>query len=247
MRYWSAGELVRACGITVRALHHYDDIGLLTPGERTSAGHRRYDESDVRRLYRIRALRQLGVPLDRIGRALDDDVPGLRDLLTAQLADLESRAHRLAELRDRVHSLLTGLEDGVPPVDGCLTALETLSLFDTYLNPEQRDALAARRAELGRDRVDDLREEWFGVLGELRRHQRADTPATDPEVRRLADRWDAIGEALQPPGDGVKARVADLWRDHGDRIGERFSTRVGWDPTAVADVLAYLNLIRSTR
>jgi DNA-binding transcriptional MerR regulator len=62
-RRWRVGELAAAAGVTVRALHHYDGIGLLVPAERTAPGHRLYGEGDVRRLYRIVALRDLGLGL----------------------------------------------------------------------------------------------------------------------------------------------------------------------------------------
>lgn len=62
-RYWRIGELAEATGLTVRTLHHYEHIGLLAPAERTEGHQRLYDERDVRRLYRIRALRDLGLSL----------------------------------------------------------------------------------------------------------------------------------------------------------------------------------------
>ena len=68
---WKIGELARRTGLTVRTLHHYDEIGLLSPAERSDGGHRVYDEADVQRLYRIVSLRSLGFPLDAIARALD--------------------------------------------------------------------------------------------------------------------------------------------------------------------------------
>jgi DNA-binding transcriptional MerR regulator len=54
---WSIGELAAATGLTVRTLHHYDEIGLARPSLRTHAGHRRYTATDVRRLHRVLALR----------------------------------------------------------------------------------------------------------------------------------------------------------------------------------------------
>lgn len=45
--FWSTGDLTRAGGVTVRMLHHYDEIGLLVPGGRTAGGHRRYTTADV--------------------------------------------------------------------------------------------------------------------------------------------------------------------------------------------------------
>ncbi|TMR24146.1 MerR family transcriptional regulator [Nonomuraea turkmeniaca] len=75
--------------MTIRTLYHYDEIGLVGAGERTAAGHRRYTEADLRRLYRVRALRGLGLSLDEIAEVLkepSDDLTALRGLLGAQLA-----------------------------------------------------------------------------------------------------------------------------------------------------------------
>ena len=62
-RRWKVGELASATGLTVRTLHHYERIGLLSPAQRTEGNQRLYDEGDVVRLYRIRALRDLGLSL----------------------------------------------------------------------------------------------------------------------------------------------------------------------------------------
>ena len=70
------GELARAAGVTVRALHHYDELGLLVPSERTQGGHRLYAAADVERLYRLLALRGIGLPLEEIGHALVPGRPG---------------------------------------------------------------------------------------------------------------------------------------------------------------------------
>jgi MerR family transcriptional regulator, thiopeptide resistance regulator len=240
---WSAGQLARAAGVTVRTLHHYDDIGLLVPCERTATGHRRYTADDVRRLYRIRALRQLGVPLDRIADALD--AGDLRTVITAQLADLDTRARHLDELRRQVRGLLDTTD---PHPARLLDALERMSLLDTYLTRGQRDALAARRDELGEQAIDRMRAEWAGLAAELHRHQQADTPVTDPDVQRIVTRWNEIGEAFQTGDQAtdhrVRDRLADLWRDHGDRIADDLDHRTGWH---TADLLSYLGKARAAR
>lgn len=68
---WKVGQLAASTGLTVRALHHYDHLGLVQPSARTPAGYRLYVESDVERLYQVLALRQLGLPLEAIGEVLD--------------------------------------------------------------------------------------------------------------------------------------------------------------------------------
>lgn len=59
-------------GVSVRTLHHYDQIGLVTPSRRTAAGYRVYDDADVERLYRVLTHRELGFSLERIATLLDD-------------------------------------------------------------------------------------------------------------------------------------------------------------------------------
>ena len=146
-RRWSIGELARATGMTVRALRHYDEIGLLRAGERTASGHRRYTGADVRRLYRIRVLRGLGLPLEEIARVLGDTgIPQLRDLLATQLRDLEAHAEHVGRLRDRLHGLLARLDDDrMPDPAEFMATLETMSMYETYFTQEQRDRLAEHR------------------------------------------------------------------------------------------------------
>jgi DNA-binding transcriptional MerR regulator len=64
------GELAKRTGLTVRALHHYDAIGLLSPSARSDAGYRLYNEADIARLHRILALRRFGLALADIGTTL---------------------------------------------------------------------------------------------------------------------------------------------------------------------------------
>lgn len=86
---WKVGELAKTTGLTVRALHHYDKLGLLVPSERTEGGHRLYAEEDVRRLYRILALRQVGLPLTEIASLLDGEDPGLTAIVRRHLERVE--------------------------------------------------------------------------------------------------------------------------------------------------------------
>src|SRR6185436_8546401 len=94
-RRWRIGELADATGLTVRTLHHYEHLGLLAPPARTEGRQRLYDEDDVRRLYRIRALRDLGLSLTDIRRTIDDDRATLTDVLRAHRARVDAEIKRL--------------------------------------------------------------------------------------------------------------------------------------------------------
>ncbi|WP_300609977.1 MerR family transcriptional regulator [Trebonia sp.] len=108
---WKVGALARASGLTVRTLHHYDHIGLLSPSARTAAGHRLYTPADVARLYRITLLRSLGFPLEQIASALDDPEWQLAAAMRPHLEHTRERAAAAARLCGRLpqarHHLIT--------------------------------------------------------------------------------------------------------------------------------------------
>lgn len=105
------GEVARLTGVTVRTLHHYDELGLLVPSGRTAAGYRRYAYADLVRLQQVLGYRSLGLSLEEIAAILDD--PGVDAVdqlrrthallgvrigeLTRQLAAIEKtmEAHRM--------------------------------------------------------------------------------------------------------------------------------------------------------
>src|SRR5690348_4993632 len=84
---WKAGALAQATGLTVRTLHHYDEIGLLRPSRRLAGGHRLYDAEDVARLYRIIRLRQLGFPLSQVADVLAEPEWQLAPAIERHLAE----------------------------------------------------------------------------------------------------------------------------------------------------------------
>jgi DNA-binding transcriptional MerR regulator/uncharacterized glyoxalase superfamily protein PhnB len=88
--YWRVGELSAATGLTVRTLHHYNQIGLLTPARRSGGGHRLYSAEDVRRLMFIVILRRAGLPLSEIKDVLERDEIDVAALIDRQAKDLES-------------------------------------------------------------------------------------------------------------------------------------------------------------
>ncbi|MET7855830.1 MerR family transcriptional regulator [Streptomyces sp. NPDC005318] len=250
-RRWSIGELAHASGVTVRALYHYDEIGLLTAGERTASGHRRYTEGDLRRLYRVRALRALGLSLDEIAGVLADsaadDLGTMRDLLTAQLRDLEEQAARIEQLTHRIHGLVRQLDDSsMPDPDQFMTTLEMISVFETGFTQEQQEQLAERRAELGPEAVESARHRWAGLVEQLLVHVRDDTPVDDPQVQDLVRRWDELGatfHADDEQGERTKAAARRMWQENSGEI----SRRLPWPADRMAALVGYLERVRQAR
>jgi DNA-binding transcriptional MerR regulator len=153
-RTWKIGDLARTTGLTVRTLHHYDQLGLLSPAARSDGGHRCYTDDDVKRLHRIVALRSLGISLEEIGLLLDgrDDPLGL---LRRQLDIVDERIRHAVGLRARLVSLLQGLNRRVEPsTEQLLALIEETVVMNEPLTPE-------RIAELKHER-----ERYLGELSE---------------------------------------------------------------------------------
>ena len=132
---WKVGAVASASGLTVRALHHYDHIGLLCPSHRTSAGHRLYTADDVTRLYRISLLRRLGFPLAQIGHVLDDPKWDLRTTIERHLADTQRRAEIATRLRDRLSDMVTELgRQENPSPETLFGALEEMAMLDSAVH-----------------------------------------------------------------------------------------------------------------
>jgi DNA-binding transcriptional MerR regulator len=132
---WKVGTLARATGQTIRALHYYDQIGLLTPSRRTSAGHRLYDAADVARLYRISLLRRLGFPLDQISSVLEDPEWQLPAAVDRHLSHTQNRAVIAARLCTRLAAMAAELaRQDNPSPEQLFATLEEMTMLDPAIH-----------------------------------------------------------------------------------------------------------------
>jgi DNA-binding transcriptional MerR regulator len=103
MKEYTVGEVAGLSHVSVRTLHHYDDIGLLTPSGRSAAGYRLYSGADLRRLQQVLLYRELDFGLDEIAQILADPDAAAGDHLRRQHRMLRQR-----QARDR--ALLCAIE-----------------------------------------------------------------------------------------------------------------------------------------
>lgn len=143
-RELSVGELAQATGLTVRALHHYDRLGLLSPS-RDPGGRRTYGPDDVRRLHQIIALRGFGLSLAEIARLLDGTGTDLRSLLERQLEQTEERIAAAQRLR----GTLLGVLDALPAsIEQIVELIEVMITMDRKFTPEQLEQMTQQRKEM---------------------------------------------------------------------------------------------------
>jgi DNA-binding transcriptional MerR regulator len=165
-RTWWVSELAEATGLSVRALHHYDEIGLLHPSHRSSAGHRLYVADDVRRLHRIVALRGFGLSLAEIGQVLDGVLTDPRDLIRRQLDQVEEQIAVAIRLRRSLLGVLGGLDSAhEPSAQKLIELIEVMTTMTRSLTTEELEELSENR----RRRAEKMSPEEFAAAAEARR------------------------------------------------------------------------------
>ncbi|MBH1964832.1 MAG: MerR family transcriptional regulator [Comamonadaceae bacterium] len=202
------GELARRTGLTVRALRHYDDIALLVPSERSSGGYRLYGQKDVARLYRIQALRRLGLSLADIHGLLDNAAGGISEVVTQQVAQLEREIEQASMLRTHLLTLQSQLQASKEPgIDDWLLALESMVAGSKYLSDDEQRTLKTQREGF----ADAVAPERAELLALLQRLVAAGVSPENPQAQILAQRW--IGLLLEEAG-GDEALLMKLYAMH---------------------------------
>jgi DNA-binding transcriptional MerR regulator len=189
------GAVARMAGITVRTLHHYDEIGLLSPGVRSAAGYRRYAEADIERLQRILFFRELGFGLDEIGKIMTDGGTDASAHLRRQHAMLLDRIARLKRMAAAVEKAMEARTMGIH-----LTPDERLEVFGDF-DPDEHAAEAEERwgdtdayresarrtASYTKADWQRMKEESAAPVNQLAAAMRAGTPADSVEAMDAAE------------------------------------------------------------
>ena len=186
---WKIGDLARATGLTVRTLHHWDDLGLVAPAREAFSGHRYYTGADVERVYQVLALRRLGVALDTIGAVLADAVP-LEVVLSRHLAAVQSQLTELTRLRASLQATLTAAEDRTSA--DLLTLIRKVIVVDKtvekYFTPDQLAELAQRQ-ESEAEQIAQVQHAWPDLIARVQNAVENGVDPTSEEGRALGKEW----------------------------------------------------------
>src|SRR5215203_6580054 len=136
---YTVGGVADLSGVTIRTLHHYDEIGLLSPGGRSDAGYRLYEDSDLERLRTILFYRELGFDLTQISTIIDDPHTDTLGHLRRQRKLLTERIGRLSAMVDAIDYEMEARKLGIR-----LTPEERLEVFGEF-RPEDYAEEAEQR------------------------------------------------------------------------------------------------------
>ena len=204
-RGYQIHEFARLTGLTVRALQHYDHLGLLKP-VRSRAGHRTYSDQDLQALVQILALKSVGVPLRQIAALRRSGGPGLARALHMQRAVLERRRPLLEKAITAIQNVELALEKGEEADPATLRSLIEAVGPQEEVPSLDENAAQALAPPMPRtpDRV-ELRRRWQALLDDVALV--VDTDPAGPEAQAIARRWVDMLQELAGNGAALDAQL----------------------------------------
>jgi DNA-binding transcriptional MerR regulator len=201
----TVGQVAEQLGVTVRTLHHYDEIGLLVPSERTSAGYRLYDSKDITRLQHVVVYRRLGFALEEIALLLDDPSADVGEHLRRQREAVMSRLGEISELVTAIDRALEKEMSG-----NKLTRDEQKELFGDGFSDDYAEEAEQRWGETGA---------WKQSQRRTSRYTKADWV----EVKAEMDANNAAFASAMADGEpATSQRAMDAAEQHRLHIHNRF-------------------------
>lgn len=214
------GELAARAGVSVRTLHHYDEIGLLEPRAGGAGSMRVYGAAEIRRLQQIRSLQSLGLSLTEIATCLDAPTYQPTMTLRQQLQRVVGEIEAAQALRRRLEGLLRHFDAGTEPsTEDLLLAIEAQQSFEKHYTPEQLAALEDRARAFGPEQQRAVEAAWREIFAGFEDALDAGKDIHDPGVITLARRAQELVDAFTQRDPGIEQAVAKVNEE--DRIAQK--------------------------
>ena len=156
MGQYTVAQLARLAGVTIRTLHHYDEIGLLRPATHSNSGYRLYGRGELLKLQQILFFKELDLPLDEIKRSLSSKN-------FDPVSSLKSHREKLIERSRRLQSLLETIDKTILHYDREQNMLSDADIYEGF-SPKQIDEIKTEsRERWGKDRVEAAERKMKGL------------------------------------------------------------------------------------
>jgi MerR family transcriptional regulator, thiopeptide resistance regulator len=214
------GELAKQTGISVRTLHYYDEIGLLSPSGRTDADYRLYAEADIVRLQQIMSLRQLGFSLIEIKECLQKPDFTLHHTIQLHIARLREQIELSHKLLHRLEAIASSSETSIN-IDNLIQTIEAMTMFEKYYTPEQLETLKQRRDSLGEERIHQVENEWETLIAQARAEMEKGTDPASESVQNIARRWRELIAEFTGGNPGIEQSLNTMYQQEGVETASR--------------------------
>jgi MerR family transcriptional regulator, thiopeptide resistance regulator len=216
---YRAQEFAKLAGVTVRALHHYDRLGLLRPKQRSEAGYRLYADRDFARLEQIVVLKFLGMPLKQI-RSLLAAESKLSDALRRQKTVLAEKRRQI----DKAIQAITNAESSFEPNGGqdwrllrfIIQEIEMQNSMDwskKYYSPEAQEKIEERKKRWSPELQERVSSEWAQLFVDVEVAIAAGEDPASKKAQALAARWRKLLEGFTGGEPEIQRGLNKMWAD----------------------------------
>ncbi|NDJ17930.1 MerR family transcriptional regulator [Myxacorys almedinensis] len=216
------GDLAKQTGVSVRTLHYYDEIGLLSPSHRTEAGYRLYGEDDIIRLQQIVSLRQIGFSLEQIRECLGKSEFSPHQVVQLHLSQLKEQMALQQQLYAKLEAIATLLQSTETiSIQEFIQLIEVTTMVSKYYTPEQQDYLKARGEQLGEEQIRQVEAEWQELIQQVRIEMANGTDPASEAVQALARRWQELIQEFTGGDPGIAQSLNQMYQQEGAKVASR--------------------------
>ena len=231
---FKVGDLSKRTGLSIRTLHYYDEIQLLSPSHRTESGYRVYGKEDIIRLQQIIALKQIGLSLEDVRICLDNSDRTFIEVLQLHIAKVRKQidlSQQLLERLENVEQTVANLD--VIPIEEILQIIQVMDMLENYYSPEQLEILKQRQELLGEERMQQAKVDWETLIAQVQAEMEKGTDPASEVVQVLVRRRQALIQEFTGGDPELESALNQMYEQGEDSVSD-------WDENN-ASLAAYMS------
>jgi MerR family transcriptional regulator, thiopeptide resistance regulator len=216
---FKVGDLSKRTGLSIRTLHYYDEIGLLSPSHRTESGYRVYGKQDIIRLQQIITLKQIGFSLEDVRSCLDNGDRAFAEMVQLHIAKVRKQVELSQQLLQRLESVeQTAAKLDAVPVEEVLQIIQVMDMLENYYSPEQLETLKQRQELLGSERMQQTQVDWEDLIAQVQAEMEQGTDPASEVVQALVRRRQALIQEFTGGDPEIEAALNQMYEEGANTV-----------------------------
>ncbi|MCW8879764.1 MAG: MerR family transcriptional regulator [Kangiellaceae bacterium] len=228
MTLLTVGQVAEKTGVSVKTLHHYDRINLLSSPHRSEAGYRLYGRTELTRLKQILLLKSLGFNLAAIKELIGNQCD-LGVFIEQQIEYKEQQLLKQRQELAKLNQLKLLHNRGEQTIEVLLNDLEKIAMHEKYFSKQQMQILQKRAEEYSNEKMEQAHQEWPRLIAEVQDAVEQGAPVSSEQAQSLALRWNKLIDEFTGGDPEMHDSLAKMYQGEPD-----FQAEQGMTPEVMA-------------
>lgn len=226
MKRLKIGELAKLVSVSVRSLHHYDEIGLLNPGAGRKSQHRLYNINDVAKLQQIISLKSIGFSLAEIKNFMHNRKFDLKTSLMMQQEMIEQKIEAYSNINQTLRLMLSRMKhDPNVEMEGLLMLMKEMKQMETIYSNEQLQKLKDRYEKYGLDKVKEVEDGWLQLFRQFEMAMNQGLAVDSNDVQILAHKAQEYIDMFTGGDKEIEARLDQSYAQQQSQAQEKWGVK----------------------